>query len=175
MLLSSASFGWSSLQRKRVKWITLNWSRILKSSFVNWWYVQFSWVVVPPPSFYPTKQEASDSGRASPRQDCLSGARVRSNLATSLRVVPSGIVCARWFKDTTRMSMAVVAREAFVRVRRKCLGAVESQSLQRYEGSEVTRGNDVIATCLTPINCFFQKDVKNNHDFYLWFFCFSGF
>ena len=30
----------------------------------------------------------------------------------SLRVVPSGCVGARWFEDTTRMSMSIVVREA---------------------------------------------------------------
>ena len=60
-----------------------------------------------------------------------------------------------------------------MRVRRRCLGGVESQSLQRYEGSEVTRGNEVIATCLTPINCS-SKRCQKNHDF-SWYFCFLGF
>ena len=42
----------------------------------------------------------------------------------------------------------------FVRVRGRCLGAVGSQSLQRYEGFEMTKGNDVMAASLKTVSAW---------------------
>ena len=45
----------------------------------------------------------------------------------SLRVVFSDCVGARWFEYIKRMSMTVVVRGGFERVRGRCLGAAGSQ------------------------------------------------
>ena len=51
---------------------------------------------------------------------------------------------------------------------RGILGAVGSQSFSGCEGCEVTKGNDVMAACLTPVNAWRElmekKDNNVNQD-----------
>ena len=91
----------------------------------------------------------------------------------SLLVVPSGCVDARWFEDTTRMSMAVVVRKALCVHVGGAWGLQGCSLRKRREKCDVnTRENDVVAACLTPVsvwrdllkNCQIREDQDNKDD-----------
>ena len=113
--------------------------------------------MVPPPSFLP---------------DPTRGGRQRARVSMprlSFVLCSRAVESYKWFPRAVSVHGGLTIqhgcqwpslRGRICAASRRCLGAVESQSLQKYEGSEVTRGNDVIATYLTPINEYFSKIVK---------------
>ena len=74
--------------------------------------------------------------------------------------------CTSVLQETAQMQMTVVVREAL------CVFSVNASAVQvsRFTGvrSAKTKGNDVMAACLTPVIIFEKvSDQKSNNDNYL--------
>ena len=106
----------------------------------------------PTPPYLPTTQTRRDKRWAT------SGARLHAKTALcagltcgrSLCVVSLGWFGARWSEDKSRLSMVSLCGRLCACARE---GGVGSQSWG-CKGCEVTRGNDVVAACLTPVGAW---------------------
>ena len=99
-----------------------------------------------------TRPDATKSGRHQ-------GARLHAKIALcaelacgrSLRLASSGCIGARWFEDASRMSMAVVLREALCVYAESAWVTLCQRPEKGREKREVnTRGNEVVSAWFTP-------------------------